>query len=253
MNVSLYQAAAALNASNRWQDVIGENLASSSIYGYKKQEISFASIQAGFLPKGANSLQGGPERFELTRAAFSTNFAPGELNSTGEPFDLALEGPGFFEMQLPSGQMGYTRNGSCTMSLTGQLISKAGYPVMGQNGPIQLDPKSTAPVTIERNGEVRQGPDVKGKIKLVNFDKPELLAGVGGAYFMAVDPQIQIQELTNPTLRQGMLEASNASSVHEMASLIMAMRMYEANQKVIQTHDERMTKAINELGNPTAG
>ena len=252
MNVSLYQAASALNASNRWQEVIGENLASSALHGYKKQEVSFASVQAGFLPKGVHPASGGPERFELTRAAATTNFSPGELNYTNEKFDLALEGSGFFEIQLPSGQMGYTRNGSFEANLSGILTTKAGYPLMGQNGPIQLDPKNTQNITIEKNGEIRQGADIKGKIKLVDFDKPELLTGVGGAYFLATDPRSQPQDLADPSLRQYMLEASNASSVHEMANLIMAMRMYEANQKVIQTHDERMTKAISELGNPAS-
>lgn len=248
MNVSVYQAAAALNASNRWQEIIGENLSSSSTYGFKKQDVSFAAIQAGAMARTAGA--GSPQNFSLSKAQSTTNFLPGELTFTSEKLDLALEGKGFFEVQLPNGAMTYTRNGAFTMSADGQLVTKAGYPVMSANGPIQLDPRSSDPVTISREGEVRQGNDVKGKVRTVDFNDPRLLTLTGSANFLANDPKLQMTEVEQPTIRQGFLETSNASSVSEMANLIMAMRMYEANQKVIQTHDDRMSRAISELGAP---
>ncbi len=79
MNVSLYQAAAAMSASSRWQELISENLAASSVPGYKKQELSFAAIQAGLMPSPAN----GPQHFALPQAMAATNFQPGELKATG--------------------------------------------------------------------------------------------------------------------------------------------------------------------------
>lgn len=248
MNVSVYQAAAALNASNRWQEIIGENLASSSTYGFKKQDVSFAAIQAGAMTRANGA--GSTQNFSLAKAQTTTNFLPGELNFTGEKLDVALEGSGFFEVQLPNGGMTYTRNGAFTMNTAGQLVTKAGYAVMGEKGPIQLDPRNSEPLVVSREGEVRQGNDLKGKIRTVEFNDPRLLTLTGGANFLASDPNLKMTDVQQPTIRQGFLENSNASSVNEMANLIMAMRMYEANQKVIQTHDDRMSRAINELGAP---
>ncbi|HVY68683.1 MAG TPA: flagellar hook-basal body protein [Verrucomicrobiae bacterium] len=251
MNVSVYQAAAALNASNRWQEVIGENLASASIVGYKKQDVSFAAIQAGLLAQ-QNAPAGSLQRLTLSKAQATTNFQNGELTFSGEKLDVALESKAFFELQLPNGGTTYTRNGSFQMNSQGTLVNKAGYPVMGMKGPIQLDPRNGDPIVISREGEVRQGNDIRGKIHLVEFDRPELLTLTGGAYFLADNPALQQTDATSPNLRQGFLESSNASSVHEMANMITAMRMYEANQKVIQTQDDRMSRAISELGNPTS-
>ena len=99
---------------------------------------------------------------------------------------------------------------------------------------------------------MRQGNDVRGKIHVVEFNRPDLLTLTGGAYFLAENPALETTDATTPNLRQNFLESSNASSVHEMANMITAMRMYEANQKVIQTQDDRMSRAISELGNPTS-
>src|SRR4051794_1052822 len=87
VNVSLYQAASALQANSRWQEVISENLASSSIPGFKKQQLSFSEVQAGLM--GANAQQ----RFAFPKATASTSFQQGELKFTGSNTDVALEGP----------------------------------------------------------------------------------------------------------------------------------------------------------------
>lgn len=250
MNISLYQAAAALNANTRWQEMIGENLVSSSIVGFKKQDMSFEAVKAGLMPQSQSGAAGSPTHFSLTRATPVTNFSPGELNITMAPWDIGLETPGFFEVQLPSGSTGYTRNGSFQLNAQGMLVTKAGYLVLGESGPIQMDPRNAEPVAVAANGEIRQGAEIKGRIKVVNFNDPGLLTGTGGSYFIANNPDLQSFEVEDALMRQGFLEASNTSAVHEMANLIMAMRHYEANQKVIQTQDDRMSRAISELGNP---
>ena len=250
MNVSIYQAAAALQANNRWQEMIGENLSSSSLSGFKKQDVSFSAVAAGLIPQAA-AAPNGVTTFDLPRATGTVTVAPGELNVTGEATDLALEGAGFFEVQMPDGTNVYTRNGGFAVSIEGELINKAGSKVMSDRGPIQIDPKNPAPLVISADGEVRQGTDVKGKIKVVDFNDPKLLSITGGSYFLANDPKLAMFEVEEPTVRQGFLEASNTSAVLEMSNLITAMRMYEANQRVVQAHDERMTKAIHELGSPS--
>jgi flagellar basal body rod protein FlgG len=249
MNVSLYQAAAAMNANSRWQEVIGENIASSSIIGFKKQDISFAAIQAGAMPP-PGGVAGMPQHFSLPQANATTDFSPGELTHTGDPTDLALEGRGFFEVQMPNGTLAYTRNGSFKLDPQGKLVTKAGYPVMSDGGEVQIDPRSPIPLTVLPSGELRQGANILGRINLTDFNNPQLLSMTGGSYFLANDPNLQTFPAETPMVRQGFLEASNASSLIEMSNLIMAMRMYEANQKVIHLNDERMGRAISELGTP---
>jgi flagellar basal body rod protein FlgG len=246
MNVSLFQAAAALNANARWQEVIAENLAASSIPGFKKQELSFGAIEAGLMANSVN----GTQPFTLPRAAVTTNFRPGEFRFTGVKTDVALEGRGFFAVQLPDGNTAYTRDGEFQINSTGQLVTKQGFPVLGDNGPMQVDLNISAPLSISDSGQVTQGAEVRGTLRLVDFNDSKLLTPISRSYFLANHPDLRTEEAPDTTVRQGYLEAANTAAAEEMAHLIAAMRIYEANQRVIQAHDERMGKTIMELGDP---
>ncbi|HVV73589.1 MAG TPA: flagellar hook-basal body protein [Verrucomicrobiae bacterium] len=248
MNVSLYQAAAAMNANNRWQDVITQNLGSSPIPGAKKQEVSFSAIQAGL-----NSVAGGPatNRILLPSSSTSYSFQQGQLRPTNVPTDLAIDGPGFLEVQLPNGTHGFSRDGELHTNAQGQLVTKQGYPVLGDGGPIQLDPSNHTPVSIAPTGEISQGGEAKGRIRLVEFSQPQLLTSIGGGYFLANSPQAVPAGAQSSQLRQGFLEEANTSPMMEMSGLITAMRGFEANQKVMQMQDDRMGRVITDLGATT--
>lgn len=248
MNVSLCQAAAAMNANARWQEIIAGNLASSSTPGYKKQEVSFSAIQAGLMSPSTPSSYDVAHRFSLPLGSAFTNFQAGELKSTSVPTDLAIEGSGFFEVQLPNGGTAYTRDGELSISPQGGLVTKQGYSVISDSGPLTLDISVSAPITIAADGTVSQGNEVRGKIKLVAFPDPGMLTAIGQGCYQA--PPGLSPETSTATLRQGFLEAANTTPVTEMTNLISALRMYEANQKVIQAQDERMGRLISELGNP---
>lgn len=250
MNVSLYQAASALNANNRWQEIIAENLTSSSIPGFRHQEVTMEAVEAGLLQSPGAALGGQPQRFLLPRAAVSTNFGVGEMQRTDNGTDAAIEGPGFFAVQMPDGSTGYTRVGQFRVDATGQLVSRQGHPVLGENGPILLDPRNHEPVTISPKGEVNQGTELKGQLKLVEFDQPELLTSVGGVLFLAQNPAAVENPAANSTVWSGWIERSNTSPMLEMANMITAMRAYESSQRVIQLQDERMGRTISELGTP---
>jgi flagellar basal-body rod protein FlgF len=251
MNVSLYQAASALNANLRWQEVISENLASSAIPGFKKREISFSAVQGGSLPSSTSGQLALPQSNSLPRATIATSFQPGEMKPTDVKTDLAIEGSAFFEVQLPNGNPAYTRDGEFQVDAHGQLVTKEGYPVMSDSGPIQFDLNNPVPMSVSPNGEVSQGPDLKGKLKLVEFTKPQLLTQVSGGYFIAQDPNLVGQSSTTSTVRQGYLEGANTTTVAEMANLLSALRTFEANQRIIQLQDDRMARTISELGNPS--
>lgn len=187
----------------------------------------------------------------LPRATPSVSFTPGELRPTGGRTEVAIEGAGFFEIQLPGGGVGYTRDGQFEISAQGQLVTKQGYLVMGDGGPIQLDRNNGAPISISARGDIVQGTDRKGRIKVVEFNDPRLLTPTAGGLFLSQNPELRPNELRDPVVRQGFLEAANTSSVAEMANLISVMRSYEANQRVIQAQDDRMSRIISELGSPT--
>jgi flagellar basal body rod protein FlgG len=246
MNVSLYQAASAMSANARWQDVVSQNLASSSVPGFKKQDLSFSAVQAGLLKTAHGSTP-----MSLPHAQSATNFQQGESRYTGVNTDVAIDGDGFFEIQLANGSTAYSRDGEFQVNAQGQLVTKQGCLVLGDRGPIQLDRNNPNPLTISATGEVAQGNESRGRLKVVTFSDPRLLRPTTGGSFLADNPNLQPKTLAQPSLRQGFVESSNTSSVMEMANLIRVMRGFEANQHVVQTQDERMGRAISELGSPT--
>jgi len=246
MNVSLYQAASALNAMDRWQETIAENLAASSVPGFKKQDFSFVAQKAGLHP--VTSGNAASRAVLMSAGQASTNFQPGEMRVTNVKTDVAIDGKGFFEIQLPNGALAYTRDGEFHIDAQGQLVTKAGHRLMGDGGPILLDLNNATEISISATGEVSQGTDLKGTIKLTEFANPALLNRLSGAYFTADNFNVGATRSDASTLRQGALESANTSTVMEMANLMTAMRTFEANQRTAQIHDDRIAKAISELG-----
>ena len=240
MDVSLYQSAAAMNATERWQDMVAENLSLSSLPGARQKEISFSSVQAGLAGAGG-------EGYVMPQANTLTNFQQGELRSTGSDMDFALQGSGFFTVQMPDGSPGYTRDGEFAISSTGQLVTKKGYPVMSSAGALQFDPNNPKPISVNAQGEVSQGTDIKGKLQLSEFAQPQKLTELSNGYFRSEDPNMVPTAPTNTPVAQGFTEAANSSPTLEMASLVTAMRMFESNQKVMTMQSDRMTKTITDL------
>ncbi len=249
MNVSLYQAAAAMNANARWQEVVSENLSSSAYPGFKKQELSFSAIEAGKLAANPATGLGGLRSWSIPSTTSTTNFTTGEVLPTGNPLDFGLEGTGFFEVQMPDGTSAYTRDGEFKLDTKGHLVTKQGFLVLGDSGPLQFDSTNAAPITISPTGEVAQGTDAKGRLKLVDFPEPGMLNPAGSGFFLAQPGALPLPAATT-SVCQGSLESSNTSSLNEMANLISSLRMFEANQRVIQSQDERMGRVIADLGNP---
>jgi len=248
MNVSLYQAAAALNATSRWQDVVADNLASSSVPGFRKQSLSTAAVETGLLSVDSS---GRPQYFSVPQTSLSVSFKSGQMDYTGNDKNAAIDGEGFFQVQLADGTPAVSRDGEFQVNSTGQLVTKEGYTVIGDNGPIQLDPHNRNVLTISASGEVRQGGEVKGKLTLTDFENPQLLTQTNGVYFLATNPALQPKPATG-SLRQGFVEGANTTALSEMANMMTAQRTFEANQNVIQIQDERLGKVINDLGNPSS-
>lgn len=247
MNVSLYQAASALNANTRYQEVVAANLATSAVPGSKRQDVTLEAYQAGLLPASALQAAGQPKHFILPNVVVRTSFTAGQMNRTGIDTDVAIEGAGFFAVQMHDGAVAYTRDGQFHRSASGQLVTKQGFAVLGEGGPIQLDPRDPNPISIAESGEISQGNETKGRLKIVEFNNPQRLTQISGSYFLAGNPDLV--EVAAPTskVQQCWLEAANTVPMLEMANMISSMRAYEANQRVIQAQDERMGRVITEL------
>ena len=247
MNVSLYGAAAALDGNIKWQQMIAENLAAGSTPGFKKNEISFSTVAAGVLGAGSDAVTGQRHSTVLPRPSFATNYQQGSLQGTGTASDIALDGPGFLAVRLPDGNLYYTRDGSFRVNLQGEIRNKDGYELVADGGAaIIVNPRNKDSISVSPAGEIGEGGLIKGKLSLFEFADPSQLKPIGNGYFL---PKADAQPVAaiQTTVSQSQLEASNTIPMVEMSNLMLALRHYEANQKVIQMNDERMGRTIQEL------
>jgi len=265
VNVSLYQAAAAMDASARWQEAVSENLAEVSRPGFKKHDVTFSALVAGKMEKPVEmiktttdpvtgeeveSTETGEKPFQLPKPSLAINFEQGPLKQTQVKTDIALTGKGFLQVQDPQGNNLFTRDGELKMLPSGQLVTKEGY-----DTGLQLnDPNQVQSLVIAKNGTASQAGEVIGQLQLVAFDDPSNLIRISGAYYKAnpADMGMPMADIDRDTegfteIEQGFLEQSNSTSLTEMTSLIRSMRHFEANQKVIQAHDQRLGQTISTL------
>lgn len=229
-----------MNATERWQDMVAENISASSVPGSRQKEISFSAVQAGLAGAGG-------EGFVMPQASYLTNFQQGDLRPTGNPMDFAVQGPGFFAVTMPDGSPGYTRDGEFMLNSSSQLVTKKGFPVLSAGGTLQFDPNNPGAISVNADGDVSQGKEIKGKLQLAEFSKPQKLSELTSGYFRSDDPNMLPLPAANSKVVQGSTEAGNTSPVLAMASLVTAMRMFETNQKVMQMQSDRMGKTISDL------
>jgi flagellar basal-body rod protein FlgG len=176
-------------------------------------------------------------------------FTNGELSQTGERMDMAIMGDGFFEVALPDGTRGYTRDGGFKVSSAGVVVNSDGYPVTG----FPTVPPGTTAVTVSQNGQVSLS-SVNGiqttRLQLTRFSNPAGLVSIGRNVYkesVSSGPPETGQPAENGfgEVHQGFLELSNVKVVEEMVNLITAQRAYEVNTKAIAAADEMMQQSNN--------
>lgn len=257
MNLSLYSAATGMEAQQLNLNTIANNLANVNTPGFKRSKIEFQDLlyqtprDAGTDSGDGNLVPTGVEVGNGSRvAATSKIFTQGQLTSTGEKFDVAIQGDGFFEVQRPDGTLGYTRAGSFKLSAQGQVVTVDGLPVLSGFQPI---PPGTTGVAISENGEVTvQGANGSQTfaLTLTRFANPSGLRSLGGNLYEETAAS-GTPETGKPGEQgfgrtiQGYIEASNVNIVEEMVNLIVAQRAYEINSKSIQTSDEMLQNVSN--------
>jgi flagellar basal-body rod protein FlgG len=282
----IYTASTGMVMNEKRMDTIANNLANADKTGFKSDEAIFKSFPEmliqrtredglGWVPMGSFDLA--PIVGKLgTGVEFNesfTRFEQGAAKQTGNSFDLMLDdrgreggAPGFFVVQTDRGER-LTRGGSYVLDRNGYLVTPQGFPLMGENGPIQV---ARYNFMVKENGEVWineaigndpeaganetsnrwESPALLDRIKIRTVEYPRELKKEGDGFYVETPesgPMVEFTEERRSNIMQGFLEASNVNIVHEMVKMIEVQRQYEANQKSVTTHDSLLGKLINEV------
>lgn len=230
-------------ALSQAMDVVANNIANASTTGFKREGIAF---EAYLKPSDFNSKS--PTQFVYDRTTYR-DMSNGPIVNTGNSLDLAIEGKGFFQVQMPDGSTGYTRAGSFQLNTEGQLVTQSGQVVLGDGGPVTV-PNTASQINISGDGFVTARVDNGttlaqiGKIKLTSFADEQKLQAVGnGIYTTTQAPE----ENTEGRIKQGAIEQSNVQAVTEITDMIRIMRSYEQAANMISNENQRQTDAVNRL------
>jgi len=249
MDIGLYQSASSLAALERWQDAVSQNITSSQVNGYRRKMVNFSSETAGEWSLDPNTTANGEssQSAQFPKASDSVNFMSGDPQPTGRDLDVAIQGEGFFEVQMPDGRTGYTRNGQFSLRSDRTLLSSSGAEVLSDSGsPITL-PNNGGKILVNKDGSISSGSVVAGRLAVDKFaDSSQLKSGAGGL-FLPVDGATPTP-IEQPDLLQGYVEASNVTPMREMVDLVIISRAYDANQRLIKTADEEAQKTLDALG-----
>ena len=262
-----YTGASGMNAQQQRLDAISNNLANVDTTSYKRDIAVSKSFPELLLrrmdddgvyknPFGSADVAPviGKIGLGVEMNELFTDFQQGSFKPTGNNTDFALEGKGFFSVETPTGER-YTRNGSFTIGVEGYLMTKEGFPVLGENGRIFLKDNE---FSINKNGEVwvrpigknEANPILLDRLKLVTFENDRFITKQGSSLYQSTPisgPAVSAEGHDRPVITQGFVEASNVNVVNEMVQMIEVNRAYEANQKSIQSEDTMMAKLWGEV------
>jgi len=253
---SLWIAKSGMEAQQTQLDHISQNLANSGTNGYKQSHAVFEDLMYQNLRQsGANSSEqtqlptGLQVGLGVRAVATSRQFSQGTLTQTYNNLDLAVQGKGFFQITMPDGTTGYTRDGSFQLDAQGQLVTNNGYLVQ----PGITVPATATNVTVANDGTVtatiagQVAPQNLGQIQLATFINPAGLEPKGQNLF-AETPASGAPQTAAPTVQgmgsvsQGFVESSNVNVVQELVTMIQTQRAYELNSKAIQTSDQMLQR-----------
>lgn len=252
----LYTSGWSMLANTRAMDVISNNLANINTNAYKKDGIVFQTFP-DVLTKRINDTtsptnptgQVGSMQLGFDVGEIYTYYTPGQLIQTNGSTDMAIQNSytAFFSVDVPdaNGKLNeyYTRDGSFELNADKQLVTKDGYLVLGENGPITL---KNAKFTIQDDGTIVQDGAVVDKLKIKEFTDSKTLRKFG-SNLISITGDTKETPFSG-TVKQGFIEQSNVNVVSEMVDMISVMRAYEANQKVLQAEDGTLDKTVNEVG-----
>jgi len=254
---ALWTAASGMQTQQKNIDVVANNLANVNTAGFKKsradfQDLMYQNLKSSGSPS-TNSTQV-PTGIQIglgaRLAAVSKIFSPGDFTQTGNELDIAIEGDGFFQIQLPDGSTGYTRSGTFKKDSTGRVVTSDGYALL----PEIAIPANATKINIGNDGTVsvqiagQSAPATAGNIQLATFSNPSGLSSQGKNLFLPTDSSGAASTGTPGqnglgSVAQGLLEMSNVNVAEEMVNMIVGQRAYEINSKAVQASDEMLATA----------
>ncbi|MBV8248293.1 MAG: flagellar basal-body rod protein FlgG [Comamonas sp.] len=253
---SLFIAKTGMEAQQTQLDVISHNLANVSTTGFKRANAVFEDLiyqnlrQSGAQSTEQNQLPTGLHLgLGVRTVATSRNFLQGSLQQSNNALDVAINGNGFFEVNMPDGTIAYTRDGSFEVNAQGQLVTSSGLPVANgitiPNGATKVSISADGVVSATMPGQAT--PQQVGNIAMSQFINPAGLEPRGQNLYVETASSGQPQQGTPGlnglgTIQQGYLEASNVNVVQELVTMIQTQRAYEMNSKAIQTSDQMLAK-----------
>ncbi len=252
----LYTAHTGLRNEQNRMDILTNNLANASTVGFKKEGSTSQAFRDVLAVKVKDSSVGlgniqpiGLNRLGVKIGENYTDYSQGSFRITGNTYDLALSGSGFFALEYTNSagetSTKYTRAGDFTLTQEGYLVNHDGMYVLDtQNRRIQLN--TLVDSTIDETGTIYQEGEAVARIQVADFEDYDYLEKYGDTFFQPREGASLIEG--DAQVESGVLEMSNMSVVTEMVNMINVTRAYETNQKIVQTYDESLDIAVNQLG-----
>lgn len=227
-----------MTSTIREQERIANNLANANTVGFKSHR-TFTETLDEFI-----DIEGGPQ--SVRNSDEWASLEQGTLEMTGNPLDVAIRGDGFFVLSDENtGDVRYSRAGRFALDADGMLRNPAGHLVEGERGPIQL-PATVSSIEISKDGSIRADGQNVGRLRIVAFEQPNNLRRLDDAAFDA--GEMEAIDLDGRSVVQGSVEGSNVNPISEMTDMIAHFRLFESQQKLLQTTDQILGHVTRELG-----
>lgn len=255
---ALYTAWTGLRNEENRMDVVSNNMANADTTGFKKIDATAQSFERQLAVKINDQTEGTDTITGIGGVALGVkigetyfDMSQGSFQETDNLYNFALSGNGFFTISTTNKageeSIKYTRDGDFTVSQDGYLQTKDGDYVLGDGGSrIQIPGADTVEINVNELGEIYVGNDYISTLQLTDFESYDALSSYGENMYQATDAAVTKD--ADATVTQGYLEMSNVNVVTEMVDLIAISRSYETNQKMMQTVDSTLQKAVNDIG-----
>ena len=240
MSDGLFAALSGAVAQTTQLDTVSNNLANGSTPGFRADRVTFKQVMSSALAPGQSS-----DKAYVTVDATQIDTSQGSLKETGNSLDVALRGPGFIAVQTAQGER-YSRGGTLHIDGAGYVANDSGARVLDMNNSA-IPAGDATHITITPFGEVKNGDQVLGTMKLVQFAQPQSLAHEGAGLFNG-GAQKAIEADARTQVQAGALEQSNAKPLEEMIKLITLNRLYDTQMSVVQSYQEVDQKTTNDMG-----
>lgn len=241
MENSIYIGLSRQTGLRRQMTQVANNIANMNTTGFKRELMIYQAYEEKIPFAQTND-------FVIDKGT-ATDHQPGAMRKTGNTFDLAIEGPGYFQVDDGTGTF-YTRNGTFALDEFNQVVTNQGHLVLNAGGEPIYVPRSDEKIIIESDGSVKLGDEVYGRIAVVEFDDMIGLKKVRGTLFKTDELP---RPAENSNVQQGLIESSNVNPIAELTTMIEVSRMYEAVKNLISKESEREQDAVKRLARPVQG